>query len=326
MIRGIRTCGMVLLVIVMLTGCESSIQPIVGDDRPFTIWGYLDAHADLQRVRIFTIEDRLGHDRSGPIDAEVTSENLITGESHVWDHREITYSDGTVGHIFEARFKANYEEHYRLVVRRSDGTESSAEVTIPPSVQVELTGERDRANVPVQIIGKPPNLVDVHVTYDAITLPPVFPWPAGSSAQPGIRLPVEVSYVGKEKPTDDGWSFEVNLREDFAEVQEQFERNCLSTNHIALRRIYFRFFAADQQWSPPNGSFDPNLLLEPGTFSNIENGYGFFGGGYTVSAGWFPNLIVQRNVGFRTASPCPMGARNIPECQLFPEPCLNQGE
>ena len=326
MIRWIRTYGMVILIVVTLICCESSIQPIVGDDRPFTIWGYLDAHADLQRVRVFTVEDRLGHDRSGSIDAVVTSKNLITGESHAWDHREVTFSDSTVGHVFEAKFKANYEESYRLIVRRSDGVESTAEVTIPPPVLIELMGERDRANVPIKVIGKLPNLVDVHVLYDAITLPPVFPWPPGSTAQPGVRLPVEVSYSGKEKSTSDGWNLEVNLREDFAEVQDQFDRNCLSTDHIALRRIHFRFFAADQQWSPPNGSFDPNILVEPGTFSNIDNGYGFFGGGYTVSAGWFPSLIVQRNIGFRTASPCAMGARNIPECQLFPEPCLSQGE
>lgn len=69
-----------------------------------------------------------------------------------------------------AKFKANYDEQYRLIVRRSDGVEFTAEVMIPPSVQVELTGERDQADVPVKIIGKPPNLVDVDVLIDVITL------------------------------------------------------------------------------------------------------------------------------------------------------------
>lgn len=58
----------------------ASIQPIVGDDHPFTIWGYSDAHADVQYVHVFTIEDRLGLDRSGPIDVLATSENPITRE------------------------------------------------------------------------------------------------------------------------------------------------------------------------------------------------------------------------------------------------------
>ncbi|MCY4672842.1 MAG: hypothetical protein OXD43_03580 [Bacteroidetes bacterium] len=320
----LRTAALLLLAVSFLTSCDQSIDPVIGEDRPFTIWGYLDAHADTQRVRVFSIEDRLGVDRAGPIDATVTSTNLTTGEVHTWIDREITYSDSSVGHVFEAAFRARYEERYRLSVRRSDGVESNAEVTIPPPVEVELTDERNRVIVPVQIHGKPPNLVGVSVTYDAITLPPANPWPPGSATPPAVRLPVAVSYSGKEKPTENGWRYELNLRDDFALVQEQFELSCLSRDHIALRRIYFQFLAADEQWAPPNGSFDPNLLIEPGTFSNVENGYGFFGGGYTVSTHWIPTEIILRNIGYRTAGPCPLSPQNTPDCQLPPEPCLDR--
>lgn len=198
------------------------------------------------------------------------------------------------------------------------------EVTIPPPVEVKLTDERNRTIVPVKILGTSLNLVNVSVIYDTITLPPANPWPPGSSTPPGIRLPVEISYSEKEESTSGGRLYEVNLREDFAIVQEQFELNCLPTDLIALRRIYFRFLAANEQWSPPDDSFDPNLLIEPGTFSNVTNGYGFFGGGYTVSTGWIPTEVVLRNVGYRTASPCLMMPRNIPECQLPPDPCLDE--
>ena len=313
-----------LLAVSFLTSCDQPIDAVIGEDRPFTIWGYLDAHADTQRVRVFSIEERLGVDRAGPIDAMVTSTNLTTGESHTWIDREITYSDSSVGHVFEAAFRARYEERYRLSVRRSDGAESSAEVTIPPPVKVELTDERNRVIVPIQIHGKPPNLVDATIIYDAITLPPANPWPPGSATPPAIRLPVEVSYSGKEEPTDNGWRYEINLRDDFAIVQEQFELSCLSRDLIALRRIYFQFLAADEQWAPPNDSFDPNLLIEPGTFSNVENGYGFFGGGYTVSISWRPSEIILSNIGYSTMGPCPLRPVNIPICQLPPEPCLDR--
>ncbi len=319
----LRTAAL-LFTVSFLTSCDQSIDPVIGEDRPFTIWGYLDAHADIQRVRVFSIEERLGVDRAGPIDAVVTSTNLTTGDAHTWVNREITYSDSSVGHVFEAAFRAQYEESYRLSVRRSDGAESSAEVTIPPPVEVELTDERNRVIVPIQIHGKPPNLVDVSVIYDAITLPPANPWPPGSVTPPSVRLPVEVSYSGKEEPTDNGWRYELNLRDDFAIVQEEFELSCLSPDHIALRRIYFQFLAADEQWAPPNDSFDPNLLIEPGTFSNVENGYGFFGGGYTVSTHWVPTEIILRNIGYRTAGPCPLSPQNTPDCQLPPEPCLDR--
>ncbi|MCY4204977.1 MAG: hypothetical protein OXE92_04540 [Bacteroidetes bacterium] len=319
---------MILLMTVMVSSCDQSIDPIIGEDRPFTIWGYLDANAEVQRIRVFPIRDQFNVDPSAQIDAAVTSTNLTTGEIHTWNLSKADNSidnDSTGGYVFEAKFSAEYEKSYRLSVRRSDGAESSAEVTIPPSVDVQLTDERNRTIVPVEIIGKPPNLVDVFVLYDAVTLPPGNPWPPGSVTPAGIPLPVEVSYSGQEESTADGWIYDVNLREDFALVQEKFALNCLRTDLIALRRIYFRFLAADEQWSPPNDSFDPNLLIEPGTLSNIENGYGFFGGGYTVSIGWIPTGAVLRNIGYRTASPCPLMPQNTLECQLPPDPCLDDG-
>lgn len=304
--------------------CDQSINPIIGEARPFTLWGYLDANADTQRVRVFTIESRLGTDRSGPIDATVTSTNIESGVSIQWTGTEVVFSDSSVGHVFYAAFQAKHEQSYLLEVRRSDGATSSAHVTIPPDVRVELVDAPNRIIVPVLIHGKPPNLVDVHVQYDAATLPPANPWPPGSPAPAGVALPVEVSYRGQEEPTQDGWAFEVDLRKDFETVQDIYTLNCLSPDHIGLRRIRFRFLAADAQWAPPLDSFDPNLLIEPGAFSNVENGFGFFGGGYTVSESWVPSQVVLRAVGYRTEGPCPLTPQDIPECQLPPEPCFQK--
>ena len=311
--------------LVILGGCDQSIDPVVGDERPFTIWGYLDAHADTQRVRVFSIESRLGIDRSGPIDAAVISTDLETGEQREWTDAEITFADSSVGHVFWSDFRAEYERSYRLEVRRSDGQTTSAEVTIPPPVEVELVGERDRTVIPALIHGKPPNLVDVSVIYDAITLPPANPWPPGTAPPPPVRLKVAVPYSGEQEPTRDGWRYEIKLRRDFEVVKEEFSINCLRDDLIALRRIDFRFLAADSQWDPPGGSFDPNLLIEPGTFSNVENGLGYFGGGYTVSTRWIPSDVILRTVGYRTSGPCPLSPQNIPDCQLPPEPCLQDG-
>ena len=310
------------LLLLLVARCDQTIDPIVGENRPFTLWGYLDANADTQRGRVFSIEERLGIDRSGPIDAEAVSIDLATGLRRTWTDAEVVFSDSSVGHVFWAAFRAEHEQSYRLEVTRSDGAASSAEVTIPPAVEVELVDERNRIVVPAFIHGKPPNLVDVSVIYDAITLPPANPWPPGSTTPPATRLKVAVPYSGKEEPTADGWKYEIKLRNDFLVVQDEFEKNCLTRDLIALRRIDFRFLAADAQWAPPEKSFDPNLLIEPGTFSNIDNGFGFFGGGYTVSTRWIPSDVVLRAVGFRTAGPCPLALQDIPICQLPPEPCL----
>lgn len=149
---------------------------------------------------------------------------------------------------------------------------------------------------------------------------------SGATAGVRVRLPVDISYEGKR----DLHLMNGISRSTCVRILLKFKTSLagIVSQRITLHYdgFIFDFLQQDQQWLLPNGSFDPNLLVEPGTFSNIDNGYGFFRGGSTVSVGWFPSLIVQRNIGFRTASPCPMGARNIPVCQLFPEPCLSQGE
>ncbi len=314
-------CALVAMFLAM-GSCDQTIDPIVGENRPFTVWGYLDAHADTQRVRIFSISQSLGVDRAGPIDAVVTTTNLDTGVEREWIDEVVTFADGAVGHVYWSKFKAEYNHRYRLEVRRSDGAISSAEVTIPPPVEVELINARNAVVVAVYIHGRPPNLVDASVVYDAITLPPANPWPPGTPTPPPVLLKVAVSYSGMQESTDDGWRYEIDLRRDFEVVKEEFAINCLREDLIALRRVIFTFLAADAQWAPPNDSFDPNLLIEPGTFSNVENGFGYFGGGYTVRAAWTPTNVVLRTVGYRTAGPCTLMPLNIPDCQLPPEPCL----
>jgi len=44
-----------------------------------------------------------------------------------------------------------------------------------------------------------------------------------------------------------------------------------------------------EDWAPPGGVFDPEILVQPGVFSNVENGYGFIGSTGRFSAEWvFP--------------------------------------
>ncbi len=320
--RAILAAYLLVIFLVVHAGCDQTINPIIGENRPFTLWGYLDAKSDTQWVRVFAISSELGVDRSGPIDAVVRSFDLETGELQEWTATKVEYADSTIGDVFFAAFRPAFDRKYRLEAIRSDGQTSSAEVTIPPEVRVELVDERTRIQIPAVIHGKPPSLVQVQVVYDAITLPPVNPWPPGSRTPEPVRIKVAVPYDNLIEPTPDGWKMEINQREDFSVVQNTFELNCLRTDLIALRRVELRFLAADAQWQPPEGSFDPNLLIEPAAFSNVENGFGYFGGGYVVSERWTPTETVMRTIGYRVNGPCPLMPVNIPECQVPPEPCL----
>ena len=304
--------------------CDQSIDPIVGEDRPFTLWGFLDANADTQRVRVFSIEERLGTDRKGPIDAEVFSTRVGSGESIQWTDEEVLFPDSSVGHVFFAPFQAEFAETYQAVGSsfgrrnfdgRSDHSTEGSRRAGRCSRSNHCAGDYPRQAAE---LGRGECTIRCgHNPSGRIRGLPALP------AVPGHPLAVTVPYGEPEEVTPNEIIYEVNLRTDFEIVQDTYTLNCLSPDHIGLRRIKFQFMAADEQWIPPGGAFDPNILVEPGTFSNVENGYGFFGGGYTVSEGWLPTLVVQRAVGFRTTAPCPMTPANIPECQIPPEPCFD---
>lgn len=313
-----------ILCLPLLLGCDDTVDPFVGEERPFTIWGFLDAGADTQKVRVFTIEERLGLDRSGPIDAVVTSTDLDTGEQRQWRDSEVTFADSSVGHVFWSAFRAEFGHRYRLEVARSDGAVSSVEVAVPGPVELLLDDNTNRTTVPVTILGSPPRLIKVEVEYDASTVTPANPWPPGSPRPAGIRFPVAVSYNDDLDRIAGGWETEINMIRDFGRVQEAFERNCLVKDLIALRRIELRLLVASEDWDPPGGTFDPDVLVQPGAFSNVENGFGFFGGGFTIAERWTPSLDVLQAIGYTFEAPCAFGPQDIPACQLPPEPCFDK--
>jgi hypothetical protein len=312
-----------LLILIGLAGCEESVDPVIGEERPFTLWGFMDSGADTQRVHVVAIESRLGVDRSGPIDARVVSADLETGERREWRDAETTFPDSSVGHVFWSPFRPEAEHRYRLEVERSDGAMSSVEIKVPQPVGVRLQDDAENQDrVSVFIDGTDLNLVRLQAVYEAFTLPPLNPWPPGSTPVQTIKLPVTISYNGEERPSGDGLRVVVNMVEDFNVIVDEFGRNCLPTDLIGLGRITFDFLVADDAWMPPGGLYDPEVLSQPGAFSNVENGFGFFGAGFTAKAQWFPSSSVKTGIGYILGGGCVLMAADIPACRVLPPPCF----
>ena len=300
------------------------MDPILGEDRPFTVWGFLSTIQDTQQVRIFTIEEQLGVDRPNPIDATVMTTDLNTGEQQMWTPRQVTFSDSTTGHVFWAAFRPEHEHTYRLEVRRSDGEVTRAEVFVPAPVEVQVPeAAANQTKVSIRIQGQTLTLLSIRAVYSTFSLPPLNPWPPGSAAPISYQVPVAVSYDGEQKTLVDGWLVEVDLREDIKEVVETYVGNCLPIDNIGLTEISLEFIVANEEWNPPGGVFDPEVLIEPGTLSNVENGFGFFGAGYVAKGSWRPSESIIRSVGFSLEPPCSFMPLNIPECQLPPDPCFD---
>ena len=322
-----------LMLAALSTGCTESVDPIIGTDLPFTIWGFMNAGADTQYVRVYQIADRLHIDTTTSIDAEVSSTDLTTGERREWSYKTIFVDSVTTGHIFWSPFRAEHQHRYRLEVVRSDGSTSSAEATVPSEVDFQIDVDGNRSAFPVQIEGDVPNIVGLRVTYHAINVPPALVWPPTAQVHPPVLHSVTVPYDEKLTRIGDRWTVTVNMVQDTAAVREAFRANCLITGpggsapDIWLRGMEFTAVAADSAWNPPGGVFDPDVLAVPGTMSNVENGYGFMGAGQGIRYVWEPSPEVRLSVGYDIGPQCTLasgGARPVPECMNPPIPCIGE--
>ena len=278
-------------------GCAESVDTHLEIDRPFTVFGLINPKADTNAVRVFEIQNTIKLVRPDPIDATVTTTLMQTGETHAWQDSVIQLADGDYRHVYWAAFSASTGETYRLEVTRSDGETSTGVTTVPPPVALEIL-EPDTLKVreifqPLFIRGNPPTLPRIDVEYVVVGF-------REGGSTPLFR-PVTFNYAGKPRQQTDGWLLEIDLREDFQEIFRVFDDDSeVTTEIIDLKEIQVRVHVGDENWVSPIGVFDAEFLVEPGSFSNIDNGFGYFGSGYVESITFRPSLTLLRRAGFYT--------------------------
>lgn len=279
----------------MLTGCEESVDPILETDVPFTLFGYLDPKSDVQSIRVFPIESQFDTRVERPIDAVFTSTDLTGGGSVTWTAENVFFPEnGTFGHVFSAPFTAEYGHTYELEVRRSDGLASSVVVTVPPAVSSVVAQPPDQVFNPqlarpgvvqdVRFVSPFNTFLDATLTYFTRVKRT---GPGGASFF--TRDTLAIAYEERMAQAGNGWNFSVALSEDrFTLAEMLVNRQAIDDEDdcIIVERMQATIFVTNDEWVPPNGRFDINEIIQPGTFSNVENGFGFVGAGYTESYRW----------------------------------------
>ena len=280
------------------SGCTEDVTAVLGSDMPYTLYGVLSPQLDSQWVRVFPIEDRLEPASDERLDAVFTSRDLETGEEFVWRDSVIMDAFGQHAHAFWAPFRAEYGHTYRIVVRRSDGRESSVETTVPPETRVVVQPPEVRPTrvlAPVSIEGAAPRLLRIEVVYSVGYLP------AGGAGLESDE--VIVPYDARQQQVGAGWVVPINLSEDVDVVtdslQRRIERPVDRAVGIMLNRITLRLIVAGEDWNPPGGVFDPEVLVQPGVLSNVQNGFGYVVSGYRHEITWTPSEETIAASGFR---------------------------
>lgn len=311
-----------------LVACESAVNPIIGSDLPFTMWGFMNSGADTQYVRVFPISGKLLIGQDDEIDAQVFSFDLTTGEKREWMYKKVLFDSTSAGHLFWSPFRAEYEHSYRVEVVRSDGETSRVEVTVPPEVDVAINVDEVHTIFPLTLEGAVPNIIGAKVTYHTINVPPA-PRMDSDKIHPPVLHPVTISYDEKLQRDRHGWSILIDLVRDEETVRTEFRNNCLitpSVPNIWLQSMEFTAVLADSSWNPPGGAFDPDQLVVPGTMSNVENGYGFMGAGEGVRILWAPSIEARQRAGYRPETSCAAGPAPE-ECTVPvvpPIPCIGE--
>lgn len=253
-------------------GCQEDVTFITGSPEPFELYGYLDPTADTQKVRIFPIEDRLAPNNGEPIDAVVTSKNLQTGEAVRWRDSLVAYDDGTYGYLFWAPFRAISGHTYHLAAQRSDGMESGSVIQIVGLPELGEPIVDDQVTLPVLFDGPQTRLRSLVLDYEIR-----YGWCVSEFAT--------FSFHPTVVPTSSGFRVDVRLTENRQEIKKSLDRfrRWQVAHGLVLERITLNAVAVDAQWSPPNGTFDPEVLIDPNAMTNVRNGFGFVSSGYSLA-------------------------------------------
>lgn len=288
-----KTIGAFLLACLCM-GCENEISPFSTIDFPYTIWGIVNPQADTQAVRVFTIDTTLDLVPSQSLDAVASIIEVENEIRHVLVDSVTQLPSGDFRHTFWSEFEVQHGELYRVEVERSDGLVTrSSDIRVPNPITI-LAPEPNEFQVqdliiPVLIEGNPPSMPRIDANYDTFSID-----------RTGVREgenPVTVSYVTKPRLEGNTWVVDINLLDDFLAIREDFNANDLQ-GQICMDGISIEIHVGNEEWRSPIGVFDPNVLVEPGTLSNVENGFGFFGAGFVESIQVFPPLTMQVRAGF----------------------------
>ena len=280
------------LVVLATSGCEEDVVSVLGTERPYSLFGVFTPQLDTQWVRVYPIDDVLEIETDDLLDARFTSTDVESGEQRVWRDSVITELNGQFAHVFYSPFAAEYGHMYQVRIERFDGATTSVEAAVPVSAELELLDPVvSPASHPVFVNAPVPHLFAIEVTYTvSYQLPEI----------PPVTARFQVNYDGFARQQNGGWVINVLLWQDFRLIKDALVQEVELTANapITLQGMELDLVIANREWDPPGGAFDPEILVQPGLLSNVENGFGFVGAGYRRDIRWLPPAAVIIAAGF----------------------------
>ncbi|MFT4603310.1 MAG: hypothetical protein ACI9W4_000023 [Rhodothermales bacterium] len=278
-----------VLAAMALSACETTVDPFIEDDRFFTVFGYLDTATDLQAVRVIALGRVIGT-TTGEIDAAVSSTEIETGVVTEWYPELITFADSSVGSVYRGPFRPIPGFSYRFDVVRSDGAAATVTTTIPVATDVQVDEPLVSISDAFQrvfwsdISFKPSRL---EVWYRFMGVRP---------SDPFLNAVIVYDNTLYGDAKDGGWETLVRLTGDRLRVSQQL--SVAGDAGLTLLGVGARLTMSDEQWRPPGGIFDKEVLVQPGTFSNVDGGFGFLGSVNQFTVEWTLSPEITTRIGY----------------------------
>lgn len=290
-------CALAALCLGVISACDTSVEPFIETENYFTLFGTLDMAADTQFVRVTPIRSSLESSNDGPLPVRFTSTDLTTGIQRTWRDSVISFSNGQVGHVFYAPFRVKAGHEYQITVAKGDST-STASTVVPPRPSASVGhvslsgGAYGRANGAQTITWR--NLIrspyETEVWYRFLQVSASEPPFVGASFV-DVRIPHAPEVQGQART----WQTMLDLDD---------HRNMLDTLTAVYQNplvgIGMRITVLDEAFVPPGNVFDFETLVQPGTFSNVTNGFGFVGSVGRFSLEWTLSPDEAERLGYVT--------------------------
>ncbi len=257
-----------LLVATALAGaCDQTFEPLAKNDiADFSVFGYLDASADTQWIRVMPVRS-LKWTSPDSFGDRVTLEEQGTGRMITLHDSLFTFNDNRPSPVAGSMWVHNFwtsqpiepGARYTLSIQGDSGQVATADIAIPPAYHVELSiAQRGGFNLSGQL-----HISGVkHLPFVAQLI-----W-----FRDGCSIGVDtdtVWYAGG--PSEDG-SYTVLVRKD--SLKPRGDGFCGSPRVLA-RDLWL--VGSDSLW-PSGVSYAPGALGAASLSTNVENAIGFVGG------------------------------------------------
>lgn len=272
-----------IFAIVLIEACDPAFSPIDENDRYYSVFGFLNASADTQFIRIEQLRDSLFSDTPTDLNIEVELTNTSTGQSVEMKDSLFDFLSEGLAHNYYTTLPINPTETYRLEIVEG-GTKTSAEVAVPEAFpEPELLTESK-----LKITGID-RLIGVKMIY---SVSPIC-IPDGNNPEsencPDVP-PVfqhDLQHLGDTTRMGNGVIHaDIGQADDLNEIEQNY-----GPLGFELVRVKVVVAAGSPSWPEFIGLADEAQAI-PGTASNIEGGVGLLGGVVTDT------VLVYENESF----------------------------